>query len=202
MKDSLWPKKFTRHRDAQPVHNTRNQTASIPYRTHHDGNGNLMQICMESTRLEVGAYEPFLFLDYKLAVAQLLNDTWLTAIWKHISLCKGTITMTDPWLPVPQSEHDLALVSIAATSEFTDKQKKDINACRICIQVRSPSAIATFEGLNITQLAHDGKERMSHHRSDGQTNSIHPRYGGTHGKSSYFIIADGNRFFLQPHHHT
>jgi hypothetical protein len=29
----------------------------------NDGNGNLVRICMESTQLEVGLYEPFLFLN-------------------------------------------------------------------------------------------------------------------------------------------
>jgi hypothetical protein len=54
---------------------------------------------MESTQLEVGSYEPFLFLNYKLAGASLINDMRMTAIWEHLSLCKGTITTTDQWLP-------------------------------------------------------------------------------------------------------
>jgi hypothetical protein len=33
----------------------------------NDRNGNLVRICMESTQLEVGLYEPLLFLSYKMA---------------------------------------------------------------------------------------------------------------------------------------
>jgi hypothetical protein len=120
-----------------------------------DGNDNLMRICMESTQLEVGSYEPFLFLNYKSAGASLINDTWMMAIWEHLSLCKGTITMTDPWLPLPHIEHDTALMAITAASDFTDKQNKQIIACIIYLQVISPPGIATFDGLRITQLPHD-----------------------------------------------
>jgi hypothetical protein len=54
----------------------------------NDGNGNLMRIRMESTKLEVCSYEPFLFLYYKVAGSHLINGTWMTAIWDHLSLCK------------------------------------------------------------------------------------------------------------------
>jgi hypothetical protein len=63
-----------------------------------DGNCNLMEICMESTQLEVGSYEPFLVLDYKSAGASLINDMWMTEILEHLPLYKGTLTTTDPWL--------------------------------------------------------------------------------------------------------
>jgi hypothetical protein len=62
----------------------------------NNGNGNLTRICMEHTQLEVGTYEPFLFLKHSYAGKSLINQTWLTAIWAHLELCKGTITTTDP----------------------------------------------------------------------------------------------------------
>jgi hypothetical protein len=72
---------------------------------YNDGNGNLIRICMESTQLEVGTYEPFLFLNYKMAGSHLLKKAWLTAIWEHLSLSNETITTIHPWLPQPQIEH-------------------------------------------------------------------------------------------------
>jgi hypothetical protein len=54
-------------------------TTSLQYFIGHlmckDGNGNLMRICMESTQLEVGSYELFLIIAYKMAGAPLLNHT-------------------------------------------------------------------------------------------------------------------------------
>jgi hypothetical protein len=94
-------------------------------------NGNLMRICMESTQLEVGLYEPFPFLNYKVAGSHLLNKTWITKIWEHLSLSNGTITTTNPWLPRPQREHDTALMAIASSANFMNKQKQHINACII-----------------------------------------------------------------------
>jgi hypothetical protein len=74
----------------------------------NDGNGNRARIFMESTQLEVGLYEPCLFLNYKMAGLHLLNKTWITAIWEHLSLSNVTITTTNPWLPLPQREHDIS----------------------------------------------------------------------------------------------
>jgi hypothetical protein len=93
---------------------------------------------MESTQLEVGSYEPFLFLDYKVAGDQLLKNLWMMEILEYASLCKGTIMMTESWLLRPQREHDATIVSIAADSEFTDKQKKQISACRIYLKSYRP----------------------------------------------------------------
>jgi hypothetical protein len=59
------------------------------------GNGNIMRICMESTQLEVGLYEPFLFLNYKVAGSHILNKTWLTAIWEHLSNHKNNRPMAN-----------------------------------------------------------------------------------------------------------
>jgi hypothetical protein len=89
-----------------------------------DGNGNLMRMATELAQLEVGTYEPFLFLNYASAGISLLNKTWLTSIWEHLSLCKVTITTTLPWLPLKQREHDTSLMAMATELDFTDTQKK------------------------------------------------------------------------------
>jgi hypothetical protein len=43
--------------------------------TCQDGNCNLMIICMDFNQLEVGTYDPFLFLNYTSAGTALLSDT-------------------------------------------------------------------------------------------------------------------------------
>jgi hypothetical protein len=149
-----------------------------------DGNGNLMQICMDSTQLEIGSYEPFLFLDYKSAGASLLNDTWMTALWEHLSLCKGTIMNPNPWLPRPKREYDMALMAIAMASDSTDKQNSQINACIIYLQFIPPSEISTFNGLRITQLTHDGNIENVASAIRWPDQQGPPKHGGTHGKSS------------------
>jgi hypothetical protein len=81
----------------------------------------------------------------------------MTAILEHLSLCNGTITTADPWLPRPQRVNDVAIMSISASVELTDKQNEITNACRIYLQVISPSDITYFNGRSITQLAYDVK---------------------------------------------
>jgi hypothetical protein len=80
----------------------------------------------------------------------------MTAIWEHLALYKGTIRTTTPWLSQPQRGHDTALMQMVTASDFTNTQKKQINACRIYLQVVPPSDIATFDGIRITQQAYDG----------------------------------------------
>jgi hypothetical protein len=81
-----------------------------------------MKICMEHTQLEVGSYEPFLFLKYSHAGKALLNQSWLTEIWSHLELCKGTITITNLWLPKPQRVHDFALIYIGSEAGLNTAQ--------------------------------------------------------------------------------
>jgi hypothetical protein len=88
-----------------------------------DGSVNLMRKSIESTQLEAGAYEPFLFLDYKISGAPMLSHTWMEAIWEHLSLCNGTIKIIDLWLPRPYRVNDVALVSIAEIPNLTDISK-------------------------------------------------------------------------------
>jgi hypothetical protein len=97
----------------------------------NNGNGNFMKICMEHIQLEVGTYEPFLFLKHVYSRKAIMNQSWLTAIWSHLELYKGTITTTNPWLPRPTRVHDVALTSIASEAGLGTAQQFQINKCRI-----------------------------------------------------------------------
>jgi hypothetical protein len=156
----------------------------------NDGNGNHMHICMESTQLEVGLCEPFLFLNYKVSGSHLLNKTWITAIWGHLSLSNGTIT-TNTWLPRPQRAHDTALMAIASSTNFTNKQKQHINVCRIYLQTISTSDTTTFDGNSITQRARNGKleDITSALRWPNQQRPPKAWWDGTHGDIVQFAIS-------------
>jgi hypothetical protein len=162
------------------------------------GNGNLMQICMESNQLEVGLYETFLFLNYKIAGSHLLNNTWLTAIWEHLSLSNAAITQTNPWLPLPQRDHDASLMENASRYHFTNKQKQHINACRIYLQKNSISDISTFDGNSITQHAHDGKREDITSSLMWTNQQIPPKSWWNTWRDFLRIFADGNLFIFQP----
>jgi hypothetical protein len=164
----------------------------------NDGNVNLVRICMESTQLEVGSYKPFLSLDYKVAGSHLLNKMSMTAIWEHLSLFKGTITTKNPWLPLPQTVNDVALMSIASRGEFTDKQKQHINACIIYLQVISPSDITTFDGLNITQLAYEGKRENVASSLIWPNQQRPPKACWNTWREFLLLQADGNMFLFLP----
>jgi hypothetical protein len=145
----------------------------------------------------VGLYEPFLFLNYKVTGLHLLDKTWLTAIWEHLSLSNGTITTTKPWVPRPQREHDTALMAIASSSNFTNKQKQHINACRIYLQTISILDISTFDGNSITQHAHNVKREdiVSSLRWPNQQRP--PKAWWNTWRDFLLILADCNLFLFQ-----
>jgi hypothetical protein len=164
----------------------------------NDGNGNLMHICMESTQLEVGLFEPFLFLNYEVAGLHLLNKTWLMDIWEHLSRSNGTIATKKPWLPRPQIVHDTSLMSIASSAKFTNKQKKHINACIIYLQAISASDITTFDGNSITQLAHDGKREDVASSIKWPNQQRPPKFWWKHGESSSLYSPMATSSYFNP----
>jgi hypothetical protein len=88
-----------------------------------------------------------------------------------------------------------SLMAIDLSSEFTNKQKQQINACRIYLQTISSLDISTFDGNSITQHAHDGKERIPYHRLGGQINKDHLNPCGIHGEISSWYSSMTTSFY-------
>jgi hypothetical protein len=78
--------------------------------------GKLLRICVEATQLEVGTFEPFLFLLHSAHGHYTLTFTWVHELWSFLELFKGTITLTNSCIPSPQRQHDQAVISLAITS--------------------------------------------------------------------------------------
>jgi hypothetical protein len=119
-------------------------------------NGYLMMICMEHIQLDVGTYEPFLFLQHSYAGNALINQSWITTIWAHLELCKGMITKTNSWRPKPQRVYDMELMSMAFEANLSTARQCQINPCRIFHRVIYPSDITSFDDKRITQSTYDG----------------------------------------------
>jgi hypothetical protein len=65
----------------------------------NDGIGKLIQ-------LEVGNFEPFLFLLHSVYGKYTLTSTWVHKIWSFLELFQGTTTLTKSLLPSPQQQNN------------------------------------------------------------------------------------------------
>jgi hypothetical protein len=113
-------------------------------------------ICIAATQLEVGTFEPFLFLPFSLHGPSLAYRSWINEIWSFNELFSGTIIISNTWLPHQQRVHDQALMSLAVLFSQNKGELIQINICRIYLQAILTSDICNFDGTWITQQAYDG----------------------------------------------
>jgi hypothetical protein len=76
--------------------------------SNNNGVGKLMRICIETTQLEVGTFEPFLFTLYSMYGPDTLTVSWVLGIWSFVEIFKARINLTNSWLPSPQRHHNKA----------------------------------------------------------------------------------------------
>jgi hypothetical protein len=128
----------------------------IGYITNNDGVGKLIRICIEATQLEVGTFEPFIFLLHSMPVHSTLTSTWVHESWSFLQLFKGSIILTNSWLPSPQSQNDQSIMSLTTRFQCTKGEQRQINMCRIFLRFISISDITDFHGTRIKQTSYYG----------------------------------------------
>jgi hypothetical protein len=107
----------------------------IGHISNSDGVGKLIRIFVEATQLEVGTFEPFIFLQHSFHGHYTLTSTWVHELWSFIELFKGTVTLANSWIPFPQRQHDQAVISLVVTFTHTKGEIRKINICHIYLHV-------------------------------------------------------------------
>jgi hypothetical protein len=125
-----------------------------------DANGWFMQMRLEYTQLECGCRGNPLAQEYKNCSAPLINTNWITEVWEHLQTCKAKVEIDGLWKPTENRVHGIAIMeSLIASGKFTNKELKDINYCRIYLQVFSLSDITNIQGNKITSWARRGQKQ-------------------------------------------
>jgi hypothetical protein len=120
--------------------------------------GKLMRSMLDSTHLECSCSGNVLEEDYKRYSRVMLTENWITGIWEHPHLCKSTLKIAAEWKPLPNRNHDVAMMaSLTETEEFTATELKEINRCRIYLRVFYISDIASHDGQGIAEWARKGR---------------------------------------------
>jgi hypothetical protein len=125
----------------------------IVHIANNDGVGKLIHICVEATQLEVSTFEPFLFLQHSVHGHYTLNSTWVHELWSFLKLFKGTVTLTNSWIPFHQRQHD---------QTHTKSELRQINMCHIYFSVIPVSDITDFDRTGIKQSSYYGKCTDNH----------------------------------------
>jgi hypothetical protein len=127
--------------------------------------GKLMCSMLYYTQLECGYTGKLLEQDYGRYSSVIMTENWISAIWEHLHWCDSTLKITAKCKPQTNRQNDVAMMEVLAeTDDFSAKDLREINRCRIYPRVFYISDISTFNGQRITAWAR--KERQ-----DGGSNS-------------------------------
>jgi hypothetical protein len=126
-----------------------------------DTTGDLYQMLLEYTQLECGTDTPILEAEFTTYEPTILTKKWITECWRYMSLCKSTVAITGLWATTEAREGDTALMDKFLKQDTTDAQMKDVNRCRIYLQVFHISDITDLSGNTIEEWAKRGKHQSN-----------------------------------------
>ena len=100
----------------------------------NDTTGNLLQIAMANTQLEIGLDNFFMTLNY-YDYCEHITKNWVTHLWQYLCDCNATIEPTIPMKYEPPREGDIYFMSLIYASSFTIQEKEIINQIRVYLRV-------------------------------------------------------------------
>jgi hypothetical protein len=110
-----------------------------------DDTGDLIRSTLSHMQLRTGSDRSIFSLDFSL-YACLIEPNWLTSIWAYANSTAITIDIKQQWLPHRVRERDIMILDHALTLNFTTQQLRQLNDCRMYLQVLTLSDITTADG--------------------------------------------------------
>jgi hypothetical protein len=102
---------------------------------------------MEFTQMECGCTGHIFEQSYKQYPGAIIDENWITSIWSHLERCEATVKITGMWKPTYGRENDNAIMeTITASGRFIPVEIREINRCRLYLQVFYTSDIADNSG--------------------------------------------------------
>jgi hypothetical protein len=126
-----------------------------------DENGRLILSTLSHMQLSIGSHQPFLNTPFTV-YGKLVEPNWITSIWFYANSKNIKIDVEQQWLPTLEREGDTTIIDTALTFNLTNLQLRQINTCRIYLQVITISDITTANGRYI--LPHIVKGQQSEDR--------------------------------------
>ena len=99
-----------------------------------DSTGNLLDICIEYTQLELGISKHFLTLSY-YRYKDYITPTWITHLWQYMTDCHATLESTSHNLYQPSRVNDFFLMDIVLEADISTESKEIFNQIRTDLQL-------------------------------------------------------------------
>jgi hypothetical protein len=123
-----------------------------------DTTGQLIRMMMEFTQMEYGCTGNVFEQSYKQYSGAIIDENWITTIWAHLERCKATVKLTGMLKPTHGRENDNATMEkITASGRFRPVEMREINRCRLYLQVFFTSDIADNIGKNLVSWVLKGQ---------------------------------------------
>jgi hypothetical protein len=125
-----------------------------------DETGQLIRISLSHLQIHIGSVTPVLRLAFA-PYAKWIDNSWLTSICKHATLLSIEIEIGDQWIPTGSRVHDAMIMDMVLQYNFSPNSLRQINMCRLYLQVLAISDIVSADGFSLLPMAVKG-ERDSH----------------------------------------
>jgi hypothetical protein len=123
-----------------------------------DTTGQLIHMMMEFTEVECGCTCNVFEKSYKHYAGAVIDENWITAIWAHLERCKATVKITGMCKPKHGREKDNSIMEkITASGRFRPEEIREINRCRLHLQVFFTSDIADNNSKKLEPWVLKGK---------------------------------------------
>jgi hypothetical protein len=117
---------------------------------------------MEFTQMEYGCTGNVFEQSYKQYAGAIIDKNWITAIWAHLERCEATVKITGLWKPTQGRENDNVIMEIiTASGRFKPGEMREINICRLYLQVFFASDITENSGKNLEPWVMKGQRQSS-----------------------------------------
>jgi len=115
---------------------------------------------LSELQLFIGSSSPILSLPFQV-YGKLVGDYWLVSIWKHMSQIGYSLDIESAWTPPLSHQLEAALMDLAVKYNFTTNQLKEINHCRVYLQVLTVSTdVSDAQGLRLLPAAINGDKAL------------------------------------------
>jgi hypothetical protein len=147
-----------------------------------DTTGKLIRMMMEFIQMECCCTCNVFEQSYKQYAGAIIDEKWITVIWAHLERCEATVKITGLWEPTHGGENDNAIMeTITASGRFRPVEMREINRCRLYLQVFFTSDIADNSGKNLEPWVLKGQRERVRARAYGNGRYNKDQQHGRHG---------------------
>ena len=116
--------------------------------------GQILSVALACLQQEVGISTPVLLSSYSL-YSSAATTSWCLSVWKFLHDISGSIRYDGMWTPKACFQNDTNIMEQIATMDFTEKQKYQINICRLYKRVYYLGELLTSSGTSFRRDVFD-----------------------------------------------